>query len=118
MRFLLRERGGRASQVPKAVFFCPFYPIAIVAAISEARYGMVVCMVMHKTTVYLPETLKRELERASVESGRSEAELIREGVRLAIAELAPPRPHFGAFDSGDPTLARRVDELLAGFGER
>jgi hypothetical protein len=72
---------------------------------------------MHKLTVRISEALKRELERAAVATGRSEADLVCEGIRLIIAELAPPTPHFGAFDSGDPTLADRVDELLTGFGE-
>ena len=35
---------------------------------------------MEKTTVYLPTQLKRALERAARSEGRSEAELIREGV--------------------------------------
>lgn len=73
---------------------------------------------MHKTTVYLPYELKRDLERVATATGRSEADLIREGVQLAIAQHADPLPHFGIFHSGDPTLADRVDELLAGFGEQ
>jgi hypothetical protein len=75
-------------------------------------------MAMHKTTVYLHDDLKRELERVAAETGRSEAAIIREGVRLAVTQYAPPVPHFGTFDSGDPSLADRVDELLAGFGEQ
>ena len=83
----------------------------------ESEY-MVACMAMYRTTVYLPEALKRDLERVAAETGRSEADLIREGIRLAVARHAAPLPHFGIFDSGDPTLADRVDELLAGFGEQ
>lgn len=37
---------------------------------------------MRKTTVYLPDRLKSELARAAVEAGRSEADLIREGIEL------------------------------------
>jgi hypothetical protein len=73
---------------------------------------------MYKTTVYLPEKLKHDLERVATETRRSEAELIREGINLVIAQHDPPFPHVGIFDSGDPTLADRVDELLAGFGEQ
>jgi hypothetical protein len=73
---------------------------------------------MRKTTVYLPDELSRDLKRAAAESGRSEAELIREGVaRVVEQELTPP-PRGPLFSSGDPTLAERVDELLGeGFGE-
>jgi len=71
---------------------------------------------MQKTTVYLPDDLKEALARAAEDSGQSEAELIREGVRLAIQRHIPP-PRSGIFDSGDPKIASRVDELLSrGFG--
>jgi hypothetical protein len=50
------------------------------------------------------------------ETGRTEAELIREGIRLAVAERKRPKPSIGIFDSGDPSLSERVDELLEGFG--
>ena len=73
---------------------------------------------MRRTTVYLPEDLKQQLEQAAHRSGRSEAELIREGVRLAVANQSPRRPRIPLFESGQPDLAERVDELLAGFGER
>jgi len=73
---------------------------------------------MRKTTVYLPESLSRGLKRAAAESGQSEAELIREGVASVIRARLAPAPRIPLFDSGDPTLAERVDELLAeGFGE-
>ena len=74
---------------------------------------MVSRMVMQKTTVYLPDDLKAQLERTSAETGRSEAELIREGVRLALARHAPP-PTIPIFVSDDPHFAEHVDEHLAG----
>lgn len=74
-------------------------------------YGMV------KTTVYLPDELKTALERAATETGCSEADLIREGVRLALACRAPPPPTIGVFASGRPDASERTDELLAGFGQ-
>ena len=40
---------------------------------------------MCKTTVYLPDDLKAELKRVAAETGRSQADLIREGIRLAVA---------------------------------
>ncbi|MBI2755604.1 MAG: antitoxin [Chloroflexi bacterium] len=71
---------------------------------------------MVKTTVYLPHALKAELERAASERGCSEADLIREGVRLAIAHQTPPRPTIGIFVSDDPLFAEHADAHLAGFG--
>lgn len=73
---------------------------------------------MNKTTVYLPEELKRSLERLAVESGRSEAELIREAVATRVRAAGRPRPKGRLFASGDSTLSERVDDALAGFGER
>ena len=74
-------------------------------------------MVMIKTTVYLPDELKAELERLAAETGQSEAELIRDGIRLALARRHPV-PTIPILISADPHFAERVDEHLAGFGER
>ena len=71
-----------------------------------------------KTTLYLPDDLKAALERAARETGRSEAELMREGIRLAIARQEPPTPTIGMLVSDDPDFAEHVDEHLAGFGSR
>jgi hypothetical protein len=73
---------------------------------------------MRKTTVYLPEGLKTQLARAATESGRSEADLIREGVELVSGQFGEPEPRLPLFASGDPDLAERVGEHLPGFGER
>ncbi len=73
---------------------------------------------MEKTTVYLPEDLKRALRRAARASGRSEAELIREGVGIVTGTHRIAEPRLPLFESGQPELAERVDELLDGFGER
>ena len=66
---------------------------------------------MVRTTVYLTEELKLALERVARAQQRSEAQLIREGVRQVVEHDAPS-PRIPLFDSGDPTLAERVDELL------
>lgn len=71
---------------------------------------------MQKTTVYLPDDLKIALERLSAETGRSEADLIREGVRLAVAQRVPPSPTIGILVSDDPHFAERADAYLTGFG--
>lgn len=71
---------------------------------------------MKKTTVYLTDELKDAVKRAARRRGVSEAVVIRDSIRAAVA--APrPRPQGGLFASGDP-MAERVDELLAGFGGR
>jgi len=70
-------------------------------------YGMPV-----KTTVYLPDDLKRALEVEAAASGRSEAEIIREAIAARVGSVRPA----AGFLEGEP-FAERVDELLAGFGE-
>lgn len=65
-----------------------------------------------KTTIYLPDELKRAVEREAQASGRSEAEVIRAAI---AAHVTRPAPTPGLFRA-EP-MAERVDELLAGFGE-
>jgi len=74
-------------------------------------YGMV------KTTLYLPEDIKRALEGAATLRGCTEAELVREALRALLLSLDAPRPRLPLFSSGDPDLAEGADEALAGFGE-
>lgn len=79
-------------------------------------YGMIYGM--KRTTVYLPDDLKVALERAAEAQGKSEAEVIRSALIAATADQAHPRPRLPLFESGDPTLAEQVDEVLAeGYGE-
>jgi hypothetical protein len=87
-----------------------------VATEREITYGIMGGM--RKTTVYLPDELKAELGRVAGLTGRSEADLIREGIRLVSQQAPPPAPRLGLFDSGVPDLAERVDEYLEGFGKR
>ena len=48
---------------------------------------------------------------------RSEASIVREAVQAALDKRDAPVPELPLFDGwGDPTLADRVDELLAGSG--
>jgi len=71
-----------------------------------------------KTTVYLPEDLKLALERTAAAQGKSEAEIMRGAIVAATVEPGYPVLSLPLFDSGDATLADRVDdELAAGFGD-
>ena len=83
---------------------------------THGTYGIMYGM--DKTTVYLPRPLKDKLAAAARRRGVSEAELIRDGITLITAAQEPRRPRLPLFDSGQPDLAERFDELLEGFGER
>jgi hypothetical protein len=73
---------------------------------------------MRRTTIYLPDELKAALERTASARGTSEAEVIRSALIAETRDELAPKPRLPLFDSGDPTLAERVDETLAaGFGE-
>ncbi|MDR0592137.1 MAG: ribbon-helix-helix domain-containing protein [Bifidobacteriaceae bacterium] len=70
---------------------------------------------MLRTTVYLPDDLKRRVEGAASARGVAEAQVIREALDQGLPP-ARPRPSLGLYASGDP-LSDRVDEILAeGFG--
>ena len=71
---------------------------------------------MEKTTLYLPEDLKMAVKRAASERGVPEAEIIRESIRASVGGVRP-RPRGALYSSGQ-SIARRAEELLAGFGER
>ena len=73
---------------------------------------------MEKTTVYLTDELKAALHRAARATGRSEADLIREGIGVVTGTHRIAEPRLPLFESGKPDLAERADELLGRFGER
>ena len=75
---------------------------------------------MQKTTVYLPAELKALLRGMARDTGLSEAELIRQAVGEKVLRHPRPRPRVPLTGRGlgDPEIAHRVDELLAGFGSR
>lgn len=72
---------------------------------------------MQKTTVYIPEDVKRALGQLAAARGVSEAELIREALHAFTSQTTPPRPRLPLFKSGKRGLAERVDEALSGFGK-
>jgi hypothetical protein len=71
---------------------------------------------MKRTTIYLTGDLQAQLDQASRLSGKSKAELIRQGIHEVVAGVQP-RPRVPLFSPGHGGLAERVDELLDGFGE-
>ena len=73
---------------------------------------------MQKTTVYLPDDVKRALTHTASVRGVSEAELVREAIRQLTSASAARRPRLPLFKSGRSRLAERIDEALNGFGER
>ena len=81
----------------------------------HAMYGIVYGM--QKTTVYIPDDLKRALGQLAALRGTSEAELIREALRSLTAAATAPKPILPLFQSGKPRLAEGVDRALSGFGQ-
>jgi hypothetical protein len=71
---------------------------------------------VRRTTIYLPEELKSTLARAAQEEGRTEADLIREGIETFLRSRRA-EPRVPLFTSGKADLAENADKLLAGFGE-
>jgi hypothetical protein len=72
---------------------------------------------MKKTTIYLPDALKQQVEATASEKKLSEADVIREAVSEYVTKPAKPRVPLTGRPLGDPTIAERVDELLDGFGK-
>lgn len=72
---------------------------------------------MVKTTLYLPESVKRGIERLAQDRGLSEAEIIRESLARSIAE-SPPRPRGAVVALGDNgSIDWNSDDPMLGFGE-
>lgn len=77
---------------------------------------------MVRTTIYLPDEMKRDLEARALAEGRTESDIIRESLRAALhppGRTAKDLP-FGLFDSGHHDTSGEVDDVLAatGFGTR
>lgn len=71
---------------------------------------------MIKTSVYLDDEQKHDLERIVEITGRSQAELIRDGINQIIQDHLAKRPRMKA-RFHDASLVGRVEERLEGFGE-
>lgn len=70
---------------------------------------------MVKTSVYLDEDQKADLEKVVSLTGRSQADLIRDGIEQVVAQHLRKRPAMTAHATG-ATVLDRVDELMEGFG--
>jgi predicted transcriptional regulator len=68
---------------------------------------------MVKTTVYLDEGSAAALRRMAAETGRSQAEIIREAIDRTTSGLGPRRLRSAAagHGAGEP-VARRADEIV------
>ena len=71
---------------------------------------------MTKTTVYLPDELKRALTRLATSTQRSEADLIREAIARLTESGEAPAPRLPLFRAKGPSIAGNVDKALDGFG--
>ncbi|MEO3804350.1 CopG family transcriptional regulator [Nonomuraea sp. B1E8] len=75
---------------------------------------------MPEVSLYLPEDVLSRVAEAARAHEMSEGDYIREAVTRALAEEIVgerPRPRLPLFDSGDPSFAGSVDDVLArGFG--
>lgn len=73
---------------------------------------------MKKTTLYLPDRLKKQIETAARREGRSEADVIRDALATAMEARHRPAPRIPLVRRalGDSTIAQRADELLELFG--
>lgn len=69
---------------------------------------------MAKTTLYLPDDLKRAIELEARRTSTSEADVVRRTLTQALL-AERPKPRGGLFRGSEP-IADRVDELLDGFG--
>jgi hypothetical protein len=71
---------------------------------------------MMKTSIYLDEQRKADLERVATLTGRSQADLIREGIDQVIHDHLRTRPKMKG-RLRQHGLTQRVDDLMDGFGE-
>jgi Arc/MetJ-type ribon-helix-helix transcriptional regulator len=73
---------------------------------------------MRKTTIYLPDDLKRRIEKVARTSRKSEADVIRDAINAATRVAGAPVPRIPLVNTGlgDATIAENVDALLESFG--
>jgi predicted transcriptional regulator len=70
---------------------------------------------MHKTTLYLEDEVRERIARVAKETGRSQAEVIRDALHAFLTRRKKPRSI--GLGKGGRDLSDRADDLLDGFGE-
>ncbi len=71
---------------------------------------------VNKTTVYLPDALKRAVTASARRRDISEAEVIRRAIADFVSDVAPPSRV--ALFASDVLMAEDVDAHLEGLGEQ
>lgn len=73
---------------------------------------------MAKTTIELPDDLKRQVEKAAKSDRRSQAAIIRDAIEEAMRRRSRPKPTFPLTTKRlpRPDMAENLDEYLKGFG--
>jgi hypothetical protein len=87
-------------------------------AATSAAYGTIYGV--KRTTIYLTDAQKQELEALSARAARTESDLIREGLDQVLHAHRPPRLKPSAlFALQDPILddPDRAEQALEGFGQ-
>ena len=74
---------------------------------------------MKKTTLYLPDELKKQVETVARAERSSEADVIRDALSSCLEKRLPPEPRLPlpGFKLKNAKIAERAHELLDGFGE-
>jgi predicted transcriptional regulator len=67
---------------------------------------------MKRTTIFLPETLERQLQQFARNQNRPVAEVVREALTAHLEAHRKPFQMPETFDSGETDVAERFDELL------
>lgn len=69
---------------------------------------------MKKTSIYLPDELKERVKTMARAAGRSEADIIRDAIAVAVAVRRAPDPRIPlpGVSLSDPSVAERADDLL------
>jgi Arc/MetJ-type ribon-helix-helix transcriptional regulator len=71
---------------------------------------------MKKSSVYLDDELRADVARVARLTGRSQSDLIRDGLRLVVQQNTEPRPRLTvSFHGGG--LRERMDGLMEDFGQ-
>ena len=74
---------------------------------------------MHKTTIYMPEDLRRALDAAARATGQSQADLIRGAVRAYLDDCPQALPaSIGRHRGGAFRASDDEDRLAEAWGER